>query len=181
MKRILTLIISALILLPTAAGQSRLRFDGVAVRGNTMNVVNRLRARGWQPVEAADHIVTLTGRWVDTDSVTVMVIEGDEARSVTDIGVMVPCDLDWQDIQDRWERIVAAVSETWGAPEKIESRFNFQGEPTDGEKLVLIQTGRCRYGALWRARGGSVEASVIFVPYKYYILLKYALDPKSSD
>lgn len=163
--------------LPDCAAQSRLRFDGVGVRGNMMSVVNRFRARGWTVTDAGDHAVNLSGSWSGMDSVTVTVIEDDRGKGVTDLGVMVPCDCNWEDIGWRWESVKRLVSETWGPPVKIRETFDGpEYKMTDADRLVYVKDGRCRYSAEWEARGGVVTATLSFVPYRYCILLRFSID-----
>lgn len=156
--------------------QTKVRFDGVAIRGGMMSVVNRLRLRGWKVDEVADHAVTLTGKWEKMAGVTATVIEAEDGGGVTDVGVLVPCELDWADVHAKWQDVVGRISDSWGEPEVYDETFDTPGSMTSGEALVALQEGHCRYRARWSAEGGTVEAVPAFIPYTYCILVRYSVE-----
>ena len=177
-KPTIKLLLVAMILLTIPSpsfAQQRLRFDGVPVRGNMMTVVNRLRHRGWTLTEAADYAATLDGRWAGMDGVTVTVFKDNGGKGVAGVGVLVPCDLSWTDIHEKWDAVISDVSFAWGNPTLYDESFSGGSPENDAERLLALQAGRCRDVARWVSAGGTIEAVPAFISYTYCILVRYAI------
>ena len=154
--------------------QPRLRFDGVALRGSLPKMTVRLQKAGWNLTEEGDRVNVFSGRWMGRDGVTLTVIEDERAAAVTDLGALVPCELDWRDIESAWKQAVEILTGEYGRPASCESRFPAGAVESDAAKLIYIQNDKCFYRAMWHTDAGDILAKPVFVPYAYYILVRYS-------
>lgn len=176
MKRYFLLLIFIFpLLLAQEASAQKVHFDGVAIRGDAMSFVGKLREKGWTASEARDHVVVLTGTWNGYDNVTLTVLEDEDGKRVTDLGVLVSCQADWVNITTTWQSVVDLLSADWGRPNQTVTRFNARGAMDEATKLILIQRGKCDWKAFWELRNAEVVTSVAFVQYGYYVLTTISL------
>ena len=178
MRKFLFTLAFALMVMVTFAQDEHMTFKGIPLQGSLNAFVQKLKGKGFTPMETTTEDATLIGKFASYDDCFVFVYA--EKGNVSSVMVMFPEQKTWNAITNRYYSLVGMLTEKYGTPETVE-RFS-DGEPgSDYLRFHALLNGECIYISKFKTQNGSIKIAMIGTDYNAAsVTIKYS-DDKNEE
>ena len=174
MKRVLFLAIAFLLSITASAQTEHLKFKGIPIDGDFKAFAQKLVQKGFKQVEATPDGIILTGTFMATPGVTVVVYPDPSTKAVSAVAAMIEAGDNWSDIEEKYDNVIATYKEKYGEPSEQVKEFTTDVHNDDFFRKNALREGQCDYRTLWEPEGGRILISLVFFQFKYYVVCTYA-------
>ena len=153
-RRILPfLFLLSLLLVFTQCNFTHLRFEGIPIDGPIEPFVQKLKEKGFKPVEKWEEMQCLKGTFAGKSNCQVFVL-----RNVKrDIVYCMPFRDNWEQIERDYQYLQRYYIKKLGAPDEFHSNFEVSREvERDEDKWKLLCADKCNYTSTWEVDGGKI-------------------------
>lgn len=150
-----------------------LKFKGIPIDGEYKVFAQKLIQKGFRPIESTDDGIVLTGNFMATPDVMVLVYPDPTSKAVSMVSAMIECGDSWPLIESKYKEVVATYTEKYGAPTGHVEEFTADVYDSDTWRRSRLKDGQCNYKTLWEMEVGRIVISPSYLNFKYYIICAY--------
>lgn len=173
MKKILIVAASALISVYAQAQIEHLIFKGIPVDGEYKAFAQKLVQKGFSLEDSSEDGIVLTGTFMATPEVTVLVFPEPSSKNVFSVSAMIDAGDKWPIIEKKYYKVVDLYKEKYGEPTQHVEEFTVEVHNDDFFKKNALQEGQCNYESLWETEGGRIVISLSYFRFNYYVICAY--------
>ena len=157
-RRILPfLFLLSLLLVFTQCNFSHLRFEGIPIDGPIEPFVQKLKEKGFKPVEKWEEMQCLKGTFAGKSNCQVFVLRNVKRDIVYRVVVCMPFRDNWEQIERDYQYLQRYYIKKLGAPDEFHSNFEVPREVERNEdKWRLLCADKCNYASTWELDGGKI-------------------------
>jgi len=157
-RRILPfLFLLSLLLVFTQCNFSHLRFEGIPIDGPIEPFVQKLKEKGFKPVEKWEEMQCLKGTFAGKSNCQVFVLRNVKRDIVYRVVVCMPFRDNWEQIERDYQYLQRYYIKKLGAPDEFHSNFEISREVERNEdKWRLLCADKCNYTSTWEVDGGKI-------------------------
>ena len=157
-RRILPfLFLLSLLLVFTQCNFSHLRFEGIPIDGPIEPFVQKLKEKGFKPVEKWEEMQCLKGTFAGKSNCQVFVLRNVKRDIVYRVVVCMPFRDNWEQIERDYQYLQRYYIKKLGAPDEFHSNFEIPREVERNEdKWKLLCADKCNYTSTWEVDGGKI-------------------------
>ena len=157
-RRILPfLFLLSLLLVFTQCNFSHLRFEGIPIDGPIEPFVQKLKEKGFKPVEKWEEMQCLKGTFAGKSNCQVFVLRNVKRDVVYRVVVCMPFRDNWEQIERDYQYLQRYYIKKLGAPDEFHSNFEVPKEVERNEdKWRLLCADKCNYTSTWEVDGGKI-------------------------
>ena len=157
-RRILPfLFLLSLLLVFTQCNFSHLRFEGIPIDGPIEPFVQKLKEKGFKPVEKWEEMQCLKGTFAGKSNCQVFVLRNVKRDVVYRVVVCMPFRDNWEQIERDYQYLQRYYIKKLGAPDEFHSNFEVPKEVERNEdKWRLLCADKCNYTSTWEIDGGKI-------------------------
>ena len=157
-RRILPfLFLLSLLLVFTQCNFSHLRFEGIPIDGPIEPFVQKLKEKGFKPVEKWEEMQCLKGTFAGKSNCQVFVLRNVKRDIVYRVVVCMPFRDNWEQIERDYQYLQRYYIKKLGAPDEFHSNFEVPREVERNEdKWKLLCADKCNYTSTWEVDGGKI-------------------------
>ena len=157
-RRILPfLFLLSLLLVFTQCNFSHLRFEGIPIDGPIEPFVQKLKEKGFKPVEKWEEMQCLKGTFAGKSNCQVFVLRNVKRDIVYRVVVCMPFRDNWEQIERDYQYLQRYYIKKLGAPDEFHSNFEVPREVERNEdKWRLLCADKCNYASTWEVDGGKI-------------------------
>jgi hypothetical protein len=193
MKKIITLIFFALILLNVSAQEQQdtsvhMTFKGVPISGTLNEFVAKMKNSGFNQIETADGISILKGDFASYKNCIVGVSTLKDKDLVNRISVIFPEQDNWSSLSSNYNYLKELLTEKYKEPIEIVEEFQTNLQLTDDDdKMHEVRHDGCKYFTTYETNKGKIRLtidhdgiSICFVRLTYYDRINSKIIRKKS-
>ena len=157
-RRILPfLFLLSLLLVFTQCNFSHLRFEGIPIDGPIEPFVQKLKEKGFKPMEKWEEMQCLKGTFAGKSNCQVFVLRNVKRDIVYRGVVCMPFRDNWEQIERDYQYLQRYYIKKLGAPDEFHSNFEVPREvERDEDKWRLLCADKCNYTSTWEVDGGKI-------------------------
>ena len=157
-RRILPfLFLLSLFLVFTQCNFTHLRFEGIPIDGPIEPFVQKLKEKGFKPVEKWEEMQCLKGTFAGKSNCQVFVLRNVKRDIVYRVVVCMPFRDNWEQIERDYQYLQRYYIKKLGAPDEFHSNFEVPREvERDEDKWRLLCADKCNYTSTWEVDGGKI-------------------------
>ena len=157
-RRILPfLFLLSLLLVFTQCNFTHLRFEGIPIDGPIEPFVQKLKEKGFKPVEKWEEMQCLKGTFAGKSNCQVFVLRNVKRDVVYRVVVCMPFRDNWEQIERDYQYLQRYYIKKLGAPDEFHSNFEVPREVERNEdKWKLLCADKCNYTSTWEVDGGKI-------------------------
>ena len=157
-RRILPfLFLLSLLLVFTQCNFTHLRFEGIPIDGPIEPFVQKLKEKGFKPVEKWEEMQCLKGTFAGKSNCQVFVLRNVKRDIVYRVVVCMPFRDNWEQIERDYQYLQRYYIKKLGAPDEFHSNFEVPREVERNEdKWKLLCADKCNYTSTWEVDGGKI-------------------------
>jgi len=157
-RRILPfLFLLSLLLVFTQCNFTHLRFEGIPIDGPIEPFVQKLKEKGFKPVEKWEEMQCLKGTFAGKSNCQVFVLRNVKRDVVYRVVVCMPFRDNWEQIERDYQYLQRYYIKKLGAPDEFHSNFEVPREvERDEDKWRLLCADKCNYTSTWEVDGGKI-------------------------
>ena len=157
-RRILPfLFLLSLLLVFTQCNFTHLRFEGIPIDGPIEPFVQKLKEKGFKPVEKWEEMQCLKGTFAGKSNCQVFVLRNVKRDIVYRVVVCMPFRDNWEQIERDYQYLQRYYIKKLGAPDEFHSNFEVPREVERNEdKWRLLCADKCNYASTWEVDGGKI-------------------------
>ena len=157
-RRILPfLFLLSLLLVFTQCNFTHLRFEGIPIDGPIEPFVQKLKEKGFKPVEKWEEMQCLKGTFAGKSNCQVFVLRNVKRDIVYRVVVCMPFRDNWEQIERDYQYLQRYYIKKLGAPDEFHSNFEVPKEVERNEdKWRLLCVDKCNYASTWELDGGKI-------------------------
>lgn len=157
-RRILPfLFLLSLLLVFTQCNFTHLRFEGIPIDGPIEPFVQKLKEKGFKPVEKWEEMQCLKGTFAGKSNCQVFVLRNVKRDIVYRVVVCMPFRDNWEQIERDYQYLQRYYIKKLGAPDEFHSNFEVPREvERDEDKWKLLCADKCNYTSTWEVDGGKI-------------------------
>ena len=157
-RRILPfLFLLSLLLVFTQCNFTHLRFEGIPIDGPIEPFVQKLKEKGFKPVEKWEEMQCLKGTFAGKSNCQVFVLRNVKRDIVYRVVVCMPFRDNWEQIERDYQYLQRYYIKKLGAPDEFHSNFEVPREvERDEDKWRLLCADKCNYTSTWEVDGGKI-------------------------
>ena len=157
-RRILPfLFLLSLLLVFTQCNFTHLRFEGIPIDGPIEPFVQKLKEKGFKPVEKWEEMQCLKGTFAGKSNCQVFVLRNVKRDVVYRVVVCMPFRDNWEQIERDYQYLQRYYIKKLGAPDEFHSNFEVSREvERDEDKWRLLCADKCNYTSTWEVDGGKI-------------------------
>jgi len=157
-RRILPfLFLLSLLLVFTQCNFSHLRFEGIPIDGPIEPFVQKLKEKGFKPMEKWEEMQCLKGTFAGKSNCQVFVLRNVKRDVVYRVVVCMPFRDNWEQIERDYQYLQRYYIKKLGAPDEFHSNFEVSREvERDEDKWKLLCADKCNYTSTWEVDGGKI-------------------------
>ena len=157
-RRILPfLFLLSLLLVFTQCNFTHLRFEGIPIDGPIEPFVQKLKEKGFKPVEKWEEMQCLKGTFAGKSNCQVFVLRNVKRDVVYRVVVCMPFRDNWEQIERDYQYLQRYYIKKLGAPDEFHSNFEVPREVERNEdKWRLLCADKCNYASTWEVDGGKI-------------------------
>ncbi|MBP5335107.1 MAG: hypothetical protein J6Y61_04885 [Bacteroidales bacterium] len=174
MKRNIITTMVVLMAVALNAQNAHLKFKGIPIDGEYKAFAQQLVQKGFKQIESSPDGIILTGNFMATPGVMVVVYPDPTSKSVSAVSALVEAGDNWPTIEDKYYDVVATYKEKYGEPSEHVEEFTTDVHNEDFFRKNALHDGQCNYKSLWEVEGGHIVISLAYFQFKYYVVCAYA-------
>ena len=157
-RRILPfLFLLSLLLVFTQCNFGHLRFEGIPIDGPIEPFVQKLKEKGFKPMEKWEEMQCLKGTFAGKSNCQVFVLRNVKRDVVYRVVVCMPFRDNWEQIERDYQYLQRYYIKKLGAPDEFHSNFEVSREvERDEDKWRLLCADKCNYTSTWEVDGGKI-------------------------
>ena len=157
-RRILPfLFLLSLLLVFTQCNFTHLRFEGIPIDGPIEPFVQKLKEKGFKPMEKWEEMQCLKGTFAGKSNCQVFVLRNVKRDIVYRVVVCMPFRDNWEQIERDYQYLQRYYIKKLGAPDEFHSNFEIPREVERNEdKWKLLCADKCNYTSTWEVDGGKI-------------------------
>ena len=157
-RRILPfLFLLSLLLVFTQCNFTHLRFEGIPIDGPIEPFVQKLKEKGFKPMEKWEEMQCLKGTFAGKSNCQVFVLRNVKRDIVYRVVVCMPFRDNWEQIERDYQYLQRYYIKKLGAPDEFHSNFEVPREVERNEdKWRLLCADKCNYTSTWEVDGGKI-------------------------
>ena len=157
-RRILPfLFLLSLLLVFTQCNFTHLRFEGIPIDGPIEPFVQKLKEKGFKPMEKWEEMQCLKGTFAGKSNCQVFVLRNVKRDVVYRVVVCMPFRDNWEQIERDYQYLQRYYIKKLGAPDEFHSNFEVPKEVERNEdKWRLLCADKCNYASTWELDGGKI-------------------------
>ena len=157
-RRILPfLFLLSLLLVFTQCNFTHLRFEGIPIDGPIEPFVQKLKEKGFKPMEKWEEMQCLKGTFAGKSNCQVFVLRNVKRDVVYRVVVCMPFRDNWGQIERDYQYLQRYYIKKLGAPDEFHSNFEIPREVERNEdKWKLLCADKCNYTSTWEVDGGKI-------------------------
>ena len=157
-RRILPfLFLLSLLLVFTQCNFTHLRFEGIPIDGPIEPFVQKLKEKGFKPMEKWEEMQCLKGTFAGKSNCQVFVLRNVKRDVVYRVVVCMPFRDNWEQIERDYQYLQRYYIKKLGAPDEFHSNFEVPREvERDEDKWRLLCADKCNYTSTWELDGGKI-------------------------
>ena len=155
------------------AQNTHLKFKGIPIDGEYQTFAKQLVQKGFKQIESSPDGIILTGNFMATPEVMVVVYPDPTSKAVSAVTAFVEAGDNWSAIEGKYYDVVDIYTEKYGKPAEHVEAFTTAVHNNDILQKNALQSGQCNYKSLWEAEGGHIVISLLYFQYKYYVVCAY--------
>lgn len=157
-RRILPfLFLLSLLLVFTQCNFTHLRFEGIPIDGPIEPFVQKLKEKGFKPMEKWEEMQCLKGTFAGKSNCQVFVLRNVKRDVVYRVVVCMPFRDNWEQIERDYQYLQRYYIKKLGAPDEFHSNFEIPREVERNEdKWKLLCADKCNYTSTWEVDGGKI-------------------------
>ena len=157
-RRILPfLFLLSLLLVFTQCNFTHLRFEGIPIDGPIEPFVQKLKEKGFKPMEKWEEMQCLKGTFAGKSNCQVFVLRNVKRDVVYRVVVCMPFRDNWEQIERDYQYLQRYYIKKLGAPDEFHSNFEVPREVERNEdKWKLLCADKCNYTSTWEVDGGKI-------------------------
>lgn len=156
-----------------AQSDSHLKFKGIPIDGNYKEFAQKLVQKGFKMVESSQDGILLTGNFMATPSVMVLVYPDPTSKNVSTVSAMIEAGDNWPTIESKYYDVVSIYKEKYGEPSQHVEEFTTEVHNDDYFKKNALRYDQCDYKSLWEIDGGRIVLSLAYFQLNYYVVCAY--------
>lgn len=173
MKRILFTAVALLLNIVLNAQDAHLKFKGIPIDGNYKEFAQKLIQKDFKQIEATNDGIVLTGNFMATPGVMVLVYPDPTSKAVSMVSAMIEGGDNWPTIESKYQDVVTTYKEKYGEPTEHVEEFTADVFNSDSWRLNRLHDGQCNYKSLWEIEGGRIVISLAYFQFNYYVVCAY--------
>lgn len=147
----------SLLLVFTQCNFTHLRFEGIPIDGPIEPFVQKLKEKGFKPVEKWEEMQCLKGTFAGKSNCQVFVLRNVKRDIVYRVVVCMPFRDNWEQIERDYQYLQRYYIKKLGAPDEFHSNFEVPREVERNEdKWRLLCADKCNYASTWEVDGGKI-------------------------
>ena len=157
-RRILPfLFLLSLLLVFTQCNFTHLRFEGIPIDGPIEPFVQKLKEKGFKPMEKWEEMQCLKGTFAGKSNCQVFVLRNVKRDIVYRVVVCMPFRDNWEQMERDYQYLQRYYIKKLGAPDEFHSNFEVPKEVERNEdKWKLLCADKCNYTSTWEVDGGKI-------------------------
>lgn len=156
-----------------AQESSHLKFKGIPIDGEYKAFAQKLVQKGFSLEDSSEDGIVLTGTFMATSEVTVLVFPEPSSKNVFSVSAMIDAGDKWPIIEKKYYKVVDLYKEKYGEPTQHVEEFTVEVHNDDFFKKNALQEGQCNYESLWETDGGRIVVSLSYFQFNYYVICAY--------
>ena len=146
-----------MLLVFTQCNFTHLRFEGIPIDGPIEPFVQKLKEKGFKPVEKWEEMQCLKGTFAGKSNCQVFVLRNVKRDVVYRVVVCMPFRDNWEQIERDYQYLQRYYIKKLGAPDEFHSNFEVPREVERNEdKWRLLCADKCNYASTWELDGGKI-------------------------
>lgn len=173
MKKGLIMVAAVLLSISALAQTKHLKFKGIPIDGDYKTFAQKLVQKGFKQVESTADGIVLTGNFMATSGVMVLVYPDPTSKKVSTVSAMIETGDNWPTIEGKYYDVVDIYKEKYGEPTQHVEEFTVNVHNDDFFRKNALHEGQCNYKTLWETEGGRIVLSLAYFQLKYYVICAY--------
>lgn len=174
MKKTLLIALLALFVAVCFAQEgAHLKFKGIPIDGEYKAFAQQLVQKGFRQIESSTDGIVLTGNFMATPGVMVVVYPDPTSKAVSMVSAMIETGDSWGQVQSKYYDVIDTYKEKYGEPTEHVEEFTTEVYNNDSMRKNALHEGQCNYKALWETEGGRIVISPMYYNFKCYIVCAY--------
>lgn len=173
MKRFIITMLSILIAVSLNAQDNHLKFKGIPIDGEYKAFAQKLIQKGFKQIESTQDGIVLSGNFMATPGVMVLVYPDPTSKSVSTVSAMIEASDNWPTIEAKYYDVVDTYKMKYGEPSQRIEEFSVDVHNDDFFRKNALHDGQCNYKSLWETEGGRIVLSMAYFQLRYYIICAY--------
>ena len=173
MKRILFSVVALLMAIALNAQDAHLKFKGIPIDGNYKEFAQKLIQKDFKQIEATNDGIVLTGNFMATPGVMVLVYPDPTTKAVSAVSAMIEAGDNWPTIEGKYIDVVETYKEKYGEPTEHVEEFTTNYASSDALRKNALHDGQCNYKSQWEVEGGRIVISLAYFQFNYYVICAY--------
>jgi len=173
MKKVIITMLSILIAVSLSAQDAHLKFKGIPIDGEYKAFTQKLIQKGFKQIESTPDGVVLSGNFMATPGVLVLVYPDPTSKNVSTVSAMIDAGDNWPKIEAKYYDVVDTYKEKYGEPSQHIEEFSVDVHNDDFFRKNALHDGQCNYKSYWETEGGRIVLSLAYFQFKYYVICAY--------
>lgn len=173
MRRFIFSITAVIISFSLYAQDAHLKFKGIPIDGNNKEFAQKLIQKDFKQIEATNDGIILTGNFMATPGVMVLVYPDPTTKAVSAVSAMIEAGDNWPTIEGKYKDVVETYKEKYGEPTEHVEEFTTNYASSDALRKNALHDGQCNYKSLWEVEGGRIVISLAYFQFNYYVICAY--------
>ena len=173
MKKVLIMTAAVFLSISALAQTEHLKFKGIPIDGEYKAFAQKLVQKGFRQVESTADGIVLTGNFMATPGVMVLVYPDPTSKKVSTVSAMIEARDNWPTIEGKYYDIVDTYKEKYGEPTQHVEEFTVDVHNDDFFRKNALHDGQCNYKTLWEIEGGRIVLSLAYFQLRYYVICSY--------
>ena len=173
MKRFIITVVAVLMAVALNAQDAHLKFKGIPIDGEYKAFAQKLVQKGFKQIESSPDGIVLTGNFMATPGVMVLVYPDPTSKNVSTVSAMTEAGDNWPTIESKYYDVVETYKEKYGEPTQHVEEFTTDVHNDDFFRKNALHDGQCNYKSYWETEGGRIVLSLAYFQFKYYVICAY--------
>ena len=150
-----------------------LKFKGIPIDGEYNAFAQKLVQKGFRQVESSADGIVLTGNFMATPGVMVLVYPDPTSKAVSAVSAMIEAGDNWPTIERKYYDVVDTYKEKYGEPTVHVEEFTAEVYNSDSWRKNRLEEGQCNYKSIWEVEGGRIVLSLGYFQFRFYVICAY--------
>lgn len=155
-------------------GQEHMKFKGVEIDGTLIEMVTKLKAKGFTYLEAEEDIALLQGDFAGYSNCQIVVLSMKETGRVNAVGVVFPEVNEWSLIESNYDFLKKMLTEKYGRPVRVVEEFQSGYVANNSLKWLGLTSDECTWVSVFETDKGRIDLYMQKMDYNSAaVVLKY--------
>lgn len=149
-----------------------MKFKGIPMEGTLQSFTNKLKAKGYTPIDTQDDLSLLEGEFAGYKNCTIGVV-ADKSGMICKVSVVFPEMEKWGDLEKCYMNYKAMLKEKYGKPEDCVEHFQNSYVDDDFSKIHELKMDKCKYYSTFTCEEGSIQLEITHLNLTCFVRISY--------